>query len=80
MVGELVQKHGYSVRGACALLVLSPSSNYYRSLATEGKQIEADLKVVAGQHPSYGTHRLMHQLRLLVICFNIFSTFVYTEV
>jgi putative transposase len=63
MVGELVQKHGYSVRGACVLLELSPSSYYYRSLASEGQPIEADLKVVAGQHPTYGTRRLMHQLR-----------------
>ena len=63
MVGELVQKHGYSVRGACALLELSPSSYYYRSRVTEDRQIETDLKVVAGQHPTYGTRRLMHQLR-----------------
>ena len=63
MVGELVQKYRYSVRGACALLELSPSSYYYSSLATEDRQIEADLKLVAGQHPTYGTRRLMHQLR-----------------
>ena len=63
MVGELVQKYRYSVRGACALLELSPSSYYYSSLATEDQQIEADLKLVAGQHPTYGTRRLMHQLR-----------------
>jgi len=45
------------------LLELSPSSYYYRSRVTEDRQIETDLKVVAGQHPTYGTRRLMHQLR-----------------
>jgi putative transposase len=63
MVGELVQKHGYSIRQACDLLELAPSSYYYRSQVTENQQIETDLKLEAGQHPTYGTRRLMHQLR-----------------
>jgi putative transposase len=63
MVEILVEKYGYAVRQACDLLDLSPSSYYYRSQMTQDQQLEADLKIVAGQHPTYGTRRLMHQLR-----------------
>jgi len=62
MVQVLAEKHGYGVRQACELLNLSPSSYYYRERA-EDQRLEADLKIVAGQHPMYGTRRLMHQLR-----------------
>jgi transposase InsO family protein len=63
MVQTLVEKHGYAVRPACDLLDLSPSSYYYRCQAAADQRLEADLKLVAGQHPTYGTRRLMHQLR-----------------
>lgn len=63
MAQILVQRYGYAVRQACAFLGLSPSSYYYRSRAVEDQRLEADLKLVAGQHPTYGTRRLMHQLR-----------------
>lgn len=63
MVQTLVEKHDYAVRQACDLLELSPSSYYYRRQAAEDQRLEADLKLVAGQHPTYGTRRLMHQLR-----------------
>lgn len=62
MVRSLVQEPGYAVRLACALLDLAPSSYYYHGQATD-HQLEADLKKEAGQHPTYGTRRLLHQLR-----------------
>lgn len=63
MAQELVQRHKYSVRQACALLELAPSSYYYHSHLGQDRQLETDLKEVAGKHPTYGTRRLMHQLR-----------------
>ena len=63
MAEELVQRYGYPVRQVCDLLELSPSSYYYHGHANAEKQLVADLKVVAGKHPPYGTRRLMHQLR-----------------
>lgn len=63
MAQELVQRHHYSVRQACALLELAPSSYYYRSHPREDRQLEVDLKKAAGEYPTYGTRRLMHQLR-----------------
>jgi putative transposase len=62
MIRTLVQEHGYAVRPACALLDLAPSSYYYQGQAAD-QQLEADLKQEAGQHPTYGTRRLLHQLR-----------------
>ena len=63
MAQILVQRHGYAVCHACRLLDLAPSSYYYQSRAVAAQQLEADLKLVAGQHPTYGTRRLTHQLR-----------------
>jgi len=63
MAQELVQQHTYSVRQACALLELAPSSYYYHSQPRQDQQLETDLKEVAGKYPTYGTRRLMHQLR-----------------
>jgi len=63
MAHELVERHGYAVRWGCDLLDLSPSSYYYRKEVVEDERLIADLKKEAGQHPTYGTRRLMHQLR-----------------
>jgi putative transposase len=63
MVLHLVKKHGYPVRQACDLLELSASSYYYRSRKAEDERLEADIKAIAGQYPTYGTRRLSHQLR-----------------
>lgn len=63
MVEVLAEKHGYGVRQACKLLDLSPSSYYYKTQTVGDERLESDLKIVAGQHPMYGTRRLMHQLR-----------------
>jgi putative transposase len=63
MAQELVQRHKYSVRQACALLELATSSYYYHRHLRQDRQLETDLKEVAGKYPTYGTRRLMHQLR-----------------
>jgi putative transposase len=63
MAQELVGRHHYSVRRACAFVELAPSSYYYHSHPRQDPPLEADLKEVAGKYPTYGTRRLMHQLR-----------------
>ena len=63
MAQELVNQWGYSVHQACDFLDLARSSYYYQKKERANSQLEADLKLVAGQHPTYGTRRLMHQLR-----------------
>jgi transposase InsO family protein len=60
---SLSEKHGYAVRAACELLELSPSSYYYRNHKELEQPLKADLEMVAGQHPTYGSRRLTHQLR-----------------
>jgi transposase InsO family protein len=60
---SLHEKHGYAVRAACEFLELSPSSYYYHSRKEAEQPLKADLEVVAGQHPTYGSRRLTHQLR-----------------
>jgi len=62
-VQRLVQQEGYEVRQACELLDLSPSSYYYHSNGQAMDQVEMALIVEAGNHPTYGTRRLTHQLR-----------------
>ncbi len=63
MAQELVRCHNYPVRQVCELVELSPSSYYYHSHPSTNADLEVDLKVVAGEYPTYGTRRLMHQLR-----------------
>ena len=60
---SLSEKHGYAVRAACEFLELSPSSYYYCNHKELEQPLKADLEVVAGQHPTYGSRRLTHQLR-----------------
>ena len=60
---SLSEKHGYAVRAVCEFLELSPSSYYYRSHKDAEQLLKVDLEVVAGQHPTYGSRRLTHQLR-----------------
>ncbi len=64
MAHELVRLHGYPVQPVCSFLELPRNSYYYQKrVKPESQQLEANLKLVAGQHPTYGTRRLMHQLR-----------------
>lgn len=54
---------GFPVEQACELLGLSRSTFYYQSRQVEERQLEADVEKVVGQYPTYGTRRVMHQLR-----------------
>jgi transposase InsO family protein len=63
MAQELVRRYGYPVRQVCTLVELLPSSYYYHGHPRDNSDLEADLKAVAGEYPTYGTRRLMHQLR-----------------
>jgi len=60
---SLTEKHGYAVRSVCELLELPASSYYYHSHKESDLRLQADLEMVAGQHPTYGSRRLTHQLR-----------------
>jgi len=64
MTQEMVRQYDFPVRLVCRFLDLAPSSFYYcQQKQVADLQLEADLKLVAGQHPMYGTRRLIHQLR-----------------
>lgn len=63
MAQELTQKGRYPVTQVCELLGLEPSSYFYRSKQANEQQLAADMKLVAGQHPTYGTRRITHQLQ-----------------
>jgi transposase InsO family protein len=47
---------------ACQLVNLRRSSYYYKSRKVNERSLEGDLKVVAGQYPTYGTRRITYQL------------------
>jgi len=55
--------HGYPIEQGCDLVGISRSTYYYQSQRKGEPQLEADVKLVSGQHPMYGTRRVTHQLR-----------------
>jgi putative transposase len=63
MARLLVERYALPLRKACELLDLPRSTYYYRSHLADESPLEADLKAVAGQFPTYGTRRVTHQLR-----------------
>jgi hypothetical protein len=62
-VKALKEWYGYSIQEGCQLMDLPRSSYYYVSHKPDERQLEQDLKTVAGQYPRYGSRRLFHQLR-----------------
>ena len=62
-MNALVKDPGYPVEQACQLLGLSRSTFYYHSRRVEDRELVADVETVVGQYPTYGTRRVMHQLR-----------------
>jgi len=64
-VKTLKEGQAIPVEVSCELLELPRSTYYYHSHKEQVSQLEADLRVVAGQHPTYGSRRLTHQLRRL---------------
>lgn len=63
MAKALVEVYGCTVRAACEVVELAPSSYYYPSQRQDESQLLADLELSAGQYPTYGSRRLTHQLR-----------------
>ena len=59
----LSEAHGYPIGLACQVVELERSSYYYRSRKAVEAGLEADLQLVAGQFPTYGTRRMTHELR-----------------
>jgi putative transposase len=57
-----LQESGYEVEAGCELLGLSRSTYYYASHPRAQPQVEADIVSVMGEHPTYGTRRVTHQL------------------
>lgn len=63
LANHLVEENQYAVNTVCEFLDLSKSSYYYQQKTEKDQKLEADLREVAGKHPTYGTRRLTHQLR-----------------
>jgi putative transposase len=60
---QLVQSQHCSVQAACQAAGLPRSAYYYQPHRQEAEGLSADLEQEAGQHPTYGSRRLTHQLR-----------------
>ena len=63
LVNALKEYHDCAVELGCDLLGLPRSTYYYQSRRKAEVQLEADLRLISGQHPTYGTRRITHQLR-----------------
>lgn len=59
----LIEWFDCPVHTALEVLDLARSSYYYRSQAVADGRLEADMQLVAGQFPTYGTRRMTHELR-----------------
>jgi putative transposase len=59
----LSQAESYPTSAACDLLELSRSSYYYQPVQADEGELEAAIGDIAGQYPTYGTRRVVHQLR-----------------
>lgn len=62
-VRALIEWFDCPVNTALEVLDLARSSYYYRSQAVADSRLEADMQLVAGQFPTYGTRRMTHELR-----------------
>ena len=63
MARALMEWFECPVETALEVLDLARSSYYYRSQKTADSQLEADMQLVAGQFPTYGSRRMTHELR-----------------
>lgn len=63
MARALVEVYGCSVEMACEVVGLAHSTFYYQGQEGDGICLLADLEQEAGRHPTYGSRRIMHQLR-----------------
>ena len=62
-VRALVEWFDCPVDTVLEVLALAHSSYYYRSQKMADCRLEADMQLVAGQFPTYGTRRMRHELR-----------------
>jgi putative transposase len=62
-VKELIEGFACPVDTALDVLDLARSSYYYRSQKAANRSLEADIQLVAGLFPTYGTRRMTHELR-----------------
>ncbi len=60
---ELVASQHCKVRAACEAVCLGRSAYYSPAQRADAGSLAADLEQEAGRHPTYGSRRLMHQLR-----------------
>ena len=63
MVKTMHEEHNCRIELGCELVGLSRSGYYYHTQGQDERQMEADLQLECGQHPTYGTRRITHQLR-----------------
>jgi putative transposase len=57
------EQEGYPIARLCRLLDLPRSSYYYRPVEKDESELQADIERVAGQFPTYGSRRMVEQLR-----------------
>ncbi len=62
-VRALVERFDCPVVQALEVVDLARSSYYYHSRKAADSRLEADMQLVAGQFPTYGTRRMTHELR-----------------
>ena len=59
----LHEQEGCGVEAACRVVGLPHSTYYYRPVPAEEGLLERAIEGVAGRFPTYGTRRVVHQLR-----------------
>lgn len=59
----LIEEWDCPVQTALEVVDLARSSYYYCSQKTADSRLEADMQLVAGQFPTYGSRRMTHELR-----------------
>ena len=63
IVRRLMSLRACTVKAGCEAVGLVHSSYYYRGRRGQESQVLSDLQQEAGEHPTYGSRRLTHQLR-----------------
>jgi transposase InsO family protein len=56
-------QEGQTIRKACRVVGLARSSYYYHATEADETELVAAIKEIAGSFPTYGSRRIMHQLR-----------------
>jgi len=63
IVRRLMSLRACTVKAGCQAAGLAHSSYYYRGRRRQESRLLSDLQQEAGEHPTYGSRRLTHQLR-----------------